>query len=347
MKAKLSTANPHDWFVFWRDDHGVLHKKRSGINRIKSVADRREFGRQLCNEVNEMLQGNLIRPDCLSELRSIADARKSDLRHRSWQSYHYAINIFEKWLNGRVVTMEGLTRNECRQFVEGLYKKKYNGHTINGIRGFLGTLFNTYADQHEGYVSPFKGTRKAQLQTGRNVAFTDEQKQELWQSFSPEMLLYTKFIYFTFLRPLELLRLKVKDLNTKQAHVIIQGHQSKNKRQQSVELPDAFLKDIIAMGYDKLPQDWFLFGKDMKPSPISLSRNTVTKRHTAYLTKLNYGKELTLYSWKHTGVVAAYRAGIDIYAIMRQLRHHSLDMTQIYLKSLGLERNERFASLMK
>jgi integrase len=95
-----------------------------------------------------------------------------------------------------------------------------------------------------------------------------------------------------------------------------------------------------------MPQDWFLFGRGMKPGPVSLSRNMVSKRHSEVLRSLNYPSDLTLYSWKHTGVVAAYKAGIDLYSIMRQLRHHSLDMTQIYLKSLGLVKNEQFGRMM-
>jgi integrase len=54
---------------------------------------------------------------------------------------------------------------------------------------------------------------------------------------------------------------------------------------------------------------------------------------------LNLSKDYTLYSWKHSGVVAAYKAGIDIKTIQSQCRHQSLEQTDIYLKSLGLNVN--------
>jgi len=47
-------------------------------------------------------------------------------------------------------------------------------------------------------------------------------------------------------------------------------------------------------------------------------------------------------SWKHTGVVNAYKAGVDIKSIQRQCRHTAIDMTDNYLKSLGLYDNEEF-----
>lgn len=54
------------------------------------------------------------------------------------------------------------------------------------------------------------------------------------------------------------------------------------------------------------------------------------------------GNKYTLYGWKHTGNVDAYLAGIDIYDIMRQNRHHSLEETMRYLNSLGLRPNVNF-----
>ncbi len=48
------------------------------------------------------------------------------------------------------------------------------------------------------------------------------------------------------------------------------------------------------------------------------------------------------YSWKHTGVVAYWKVVKDIYFMMRQLRHHDMKVTMIYLKSLGLMPNEAF-----
>ena len=53
-----------------------------------------------------------------------------------------------------------------------------------------------------------------------------------------------------------------------------------------------------------------------------------------------YDGKLTLYSWKHTGVCNAYRAGVDIKTLQGLLRHHSLDMTAIYMRSLGLRVDE-------
>lgn len=72
-------------------------------------------------------------------------------------------------------------------------------------------------------------------------------------------------------------------------------------------------------------------------------------RGTLYLwfNKKELADDSVLLSWKHTGIVSAHKSGIDIYSIMRQCRHGSINETQRYLKSLGLLPNVEFASKMK
>jgi len=350
MEAKLSTANPKDWFIYWRDKNGRLFKKRCGINKIKLIPERRQFARQMLREINNALRVGyvILDPPALQVLREIVDLRKNQLRHRSWQSYHYAINAFEKWLPDKETKMDQINKVMARSFLESLLRAGQKGKSINGIRGFLTAIFNYYAENHEDYVNPFRGTQKYRQEVGKNIAFTDEQRAKLWAAMTPELRLFTRFIYFTYIRPLELLRLRVSDIRMDLGAIIIQGHQSKNKRQQAVEIPDAFMEELKLMEYDKMPGEWFLFGRGLKPGPESLGRNRVSAMHSDLLESMKFGnKNLTLYSWKHTGVVAAYKEKIDLHSIMRQLRHHSLDMTQIYLKSLGLEKNEQFSKNMK
>ncbi len=64
-----------------------------------------------------------------------------------------------------------------------------------------------------------------------------------------------------------------------------------------------------------------------------------SKRHRKLLQKLGYGPEYTLYGWKHSGVIAAYLAGLDVLAIQQMCGHSSVDMTYTYLRNIGLVRS--------
>lgn len=59
------------------------------------------------------------------------------------------------------------------------------------------------------------------------------------------------------------------------------------------------------------------------------------------LKDLNITGRYGFYSWKHTGAVMAVKGGINIKDLQLQLRHHSLDMVNEYLKNLGVTDSER------
>lgn len=353
-----------DWYIYYRiapneTEALKLIKIRSDINRIHTLKERREYGRAICNAINTKLKAGkdpreslIPRSEVIPALRELIESKRAQLRHRTYQSYHYAVNKLEKFLSGKgTIYMEDLNRQLIRQFMDSMTSRNYKGYTVNGIRSYISSLFNLWADrQEEPPVNPFKGIPHSHEEIGRNVSFSESERLQLWEylkTHNPELYLFTRFIFFTFIRPIELLRLRVGDIRPEMGEIIIQAHQSKNKRQQSVVIPDAFKEEIRAMNLESFPMDYALFSTNLKPGAKFRGRNMVTVDHTKVLRHLKMKPDLTLYSWKHTGVVVAYTSGIDVYSIMRQLRHHSLDQTMIYLKSLGLVKNEEFGKKMK
>lgn len=351
MQAKLSTANSADYFVYWRDASGRLHKKRAGMNRIQSLRDRKVFGRQLCARINQLLSGEFAFKRPVGEvLHEINNRRKGQMELRGWQSYGYAVNKFDTWLregnNNQSVFMEDVTNQTAHSFIDYLHEKNYSGYTINNIRGNLRALFSLYGKGEEFYRNPFKGTQKARCAIGRNLAFNDQQRELLTASLSEDMLFYIRIIYYTYLRPIEILRLKIQDIRLDLGKIILTGKRSKNRKQGAVTIPQSFIDEFKSRGLQQYPADWYLFSRGLKPGPSPHGRGSVTLEHGKTLKKLGFGPEYTMYSWKHTGVVNAYKAGINLHQIMLQLRHSSLDMTQIYLKTLGLEENTEFRTKM-
>ena len=92
--------------------------------------------------------------------------------------------------------------------------------------------------------------------------------------------------------------------------------------------------------------DFYLFTSKGCPGLTLTSRHTLRNYYNQSIKHLNLDKDLTWYSWKHSGVVKAYKSGIDIKALQRQGRWHSVDMVDRYLKSLGLVENKDFTNVM-
>ena len=77
--------------------------------------------------------------------------------------------------------------------------------------------------------------------------------------------------------------------------------------------------------------------------------NTLPNHYRAYMRKMGFGSEYSLYSWKHTGAIACVQAGVHVKQLQIQLRHSSLEMTDRYLRQLGVndleELENQFPSL--
>ena len=151
---------------------------------------------------------------------------------------------------------------------------------------------------------------------------------------------FTKMIYYTFIRPKELLGLHVKDFDFDNNIIKINAGISKNKKSDYVVIPKSLLPILEEMDIKKLDPEMLVFSFKLKPGKTFWSRNRVSEMHREVLEYLEIPQGFDLYSWKHTGACAAYKAGLGVKEIQVQMRHADSKMTDTYLRSLGLMIND-------
>lgn len=234
----------------------------------------------------------------------------------------------------------------AQEYVDYMVRiKEYSPTTVWNNINALSTLFNNLAKRGFLETNPFKGIeRPKRAQTRKNIAFTTDEvdviKRKALET-APQLWKVIQVIYYTYLRPIEIGRLKVQNILPDQLKIFVPASMSKNNKDAYLELPEPLLPAFE--GIENLPPDYYLFGKDGFPSPKKIGENWMRRKHREVLKLAKVtGEGKTLYSWKHTGVVEAYKAGIDIKAIQLQCRHHSIQQTDTYLKSLGFVENTNF-----
>ena len=109
------------------------------------------------------------------------------------------------------------------------------------------------------------------------------------------------------------------------------------------ELPNAFREEVCRQVKGRTPA-MHLFG-DVYPTGI----NELSRRHRRILQEEGFSAAHKFYSWKHTGAIMAALAGVSLKELQIQLRHHSLDETDGYLRQLGytdlLQLEEKFPEM--
>lgn len=363
------------WFVYFDIKNEltgqVLRKQfRGDINTFTTRASRLEEGNALRQYwLDRLKKGNYNPwrtgenampaelPETLEEaLAKILALKKASLKHKSFRGYRNIHDMFTEWLkqfNYHKLRLYQFTPTMAQSYLDFLLLKKgYSGKTHNTQHGILHALFSSMMVTGRKWipVNPFAGIEALPEDQGDNIPYMDEERAAITiylRQHDLRMYYAINFLFHCFIRKTELTTIRVGDIDWKNKTIKINSHAAKNRIQDSVTIPEAFMGIVLEMGLDKAPKHYYIFGKRMETSADRMTRpDDISDRYLVHKKEMGYaaGDGKTFYSWKHTGVIAYYNILKDPYALMRQLRHGDLKTTMIYLRSLGLNPNYQFLS---
>jgi integrase len=274
---------------------------------------------------------------------------KNSLADKTKKSYADILKLFSAWLmEKRLGNIFPYYFNPilAKQYSNYLIaEKKYKGKTHNTQLGIIKSWFTDLKEIGMIGANPFDGIKELPEERGKNFAFNSQEREKLknYLSANKRRLFYAcQFLYYLLIRPKELIRMKVEDINFENKTVVIHSLNSKNNNQQSVTIPQGLEKIILEMGLDMAPKHFYIFGFHFQTCERKMANiNGISGAHRKVSRLLGIGEEKSFYSWKHTGACALYNAVKDPYLIMQQCRHSDVKITMIYLKSLGLTVNEK------
>lgn len=212
---------------------------------------------------------------------------------------------------------------------------------------FLGikTLFNFAHKEKLIITNPFSD-ENVKLPTVHsdeseyNCPFTDYERRLIEPKLKevPGLYLLTRFIYYTFGRVNELRLLKIRDINLQTRTIKLRADTTKGKRTIIKPILNQLLDLMLSHNIFDNPGHFYVFGENFKPGPEPQPVNYASGVHRGILQDLNLYRpyETVLYSWKPTGAISAYMAGMDIRLIQEMCGHKSIQHTEIYLRKLGL-----------
>lgn len=230
--------------------------------------------------------------------------------------------------------------------------KHIEGFTDYLLRlGNVATTINTNTEKigwffehsiKKGYIEKknYKRSKLPETDTQKNVAFT-RSHQSIIEAYLLEhnypLYVFTRLVYHAFIRPKELRGLNVLSIDFERRQIVVPGIISKNRKNEAVPI-NRTLYEVLKAYEGKTG---FLFGRSLEFGSLhKCSENTPYNHHAAVLAAVGLnGLGYSLYSWKHTGAVRAYESGLDIKKLQALLRHSSLQITDIYLRSLNVVRD--------
>lgn len=277
---------------------------------------------------------------CNAQLKFLFDYIESiKANHRKGTYFAYRMCVRNLDTYCKKYKVRQITNEVAQNFISELHAKPLSAVTVNFNRETLSGLFNALRKTKKIRSNPFQGIEKLREHTEGSTYYRQNQINELKKIFAekkPFLLPIIEYLFYTFIRPGELRQLRVQDIDFDNGKINVKGSISKNLKNEYVIIPKQFLQVLKSRGVHQAPPQYFLLGHDGEPSEIQVGKNYFSRHHLEILKDLNYDSRCNLYTWVHTGVCHAYRNGIGIREIQLQKRHHSLDMTEYYLRGLGL-----------
>lgn len=355
------------WYVYYSFRHPVSKKMVRqtpiyyGVNRYKTIKERKAVLKLLYNKVVELLE-NGYNPyadnskfDFEQTRMMVADAfvfvldlRKTTLSQTSFSDFRLRVTKFETFLKKN--SLHNKYIDEINKRVVTVYLneilKTSSARNRNNARSNLSMFFQTLAENNLVADNFVKDINILKSEPERNKTYSTTQTDDLFQWLEENdkmLLLFIQFISYNYLRPVEVCRLKIKDINIKDKLIYIRA---KNKLVKTKILPQIMIDSLPDLS--KYEAETFLFtptgyGADWTTAEND-KRDYFSKRFKKVKDIFKLGKDYGLYSFRHTFITKLYQSFVKNSTpfeaksrLMLITGHATMDALEKYLRDIDAQ----------
>lgn len=367
------------WYVNY-SYNGKQYRIKENINRIKdhkekayqaevllqSIKDDLKNGYNPSNPeafITEITQQNILLSDAvniyLEELKMYARPTtcgdyESKLRYLveaypKKQVKSFTPTDIEKYIHGKIHSCKPAKLFLNNKSIELKSAKPWSSHTVRTGKGIFRAFFqwcikkNYYIGDNPVSKVEAKKIRSEVETAPRHIPFTKEDIAKIMEYLDEHdkpIAFFARFIYFTCLRPAEISKLQVKDIDFQKHQLIVPLSVTKNTKKSVVDRIDIdknLLAEFSRLKVQDYPPNSFLTSdSEAIIGSKSIGANTAYKRFVKALKAVGLvGKGYTLYSFKHFSNIQRFHNGWSLAEIMKANRHSSIAMTENYLKHIN------------
>lgn len=341
-------------------DNTELHKSLN--SNKKQPTQQQEQQQEQQQQPNILKQKETI----VENKTTIKEAFNFAIRHKEKQvntttikSYKGRVKKFVSWLKEVYPNINYINQID-KKIILGFLNHvltKTSVRNRNNYRTDLGSLFQTLEDNDIINQNIVKKTTALKTKPNRNKSYTEETQKNIFEYLKnedPILLLFIKFISYNFLRPIEVCRLKVGDINLNNKTL---QFKAKNSSLKTKIIPEILWNELPDL--TKLDKNEYLFtpnkiGGNWEANEIN-KRDHFSKRFKKNVKNhFNLGAEYGLYSFRHTYITKLYRAlikGSSPFVAKSKLMlitgHTSMTALEKYLRDIDAHLPEDYSEMLK
>lgn len=284
--------------------------------------------------------------------------KKRTLSESSFIKFKSRANRFGQWVVQRFGEDHNVALLDKKMVLEYLNEvlQRTSARNRNNARADLSSLFQTLEDNDIVARNVVKGIPQLRTQPKRNKTYTPDLLKRVETHIrekDPLMLLFVRFVSYCFLRPIEVCRLRVRDIDVKDKKLYLR---TKTKLEKTKIIPDILLEELPDIS--KMDSEYFLFTPEGIGGAWDIAeenkRGYFTKRFKGVKEELGLGKEYGLYSFRHTYITQLYRKlaeGNPSFVAKSKLLpitgHSTMDALEKYLRDIDAELPDDYSHLFE
>jgi len=283
--------------------------------------------------------------------------KKSVLSKTSFPNFISNVKRFEKWLqdNGYAnKTIDTVTKKTVIEYLN-LVLVNTSARTRNNARIDLSSLFQVLEDNEMISENFIKKINVLKSTPERNKTYTSALQGDIYSHMEENdkiLLLFVKFISYNFLRPIEVCRLRIQDVDIVDRKLYVKA---KNSPVKTKIIPEILLNDLPDLA--NMDRKHFLFtpiaiGGEWETSETD-KRDYFSKRFKKVKDHFGLGKDYGLYSFRHTFITKLYNEFAKTMTpfeakskLMLITGHASMDALEKYLRDIDAVLPEDYSSYL-
>jgi integrase/recombinase XerD len=353
------------WCVDYYFEHPETNKLERQIiwisSKIKTRGERRRKGDELKAEINRKLQAgwnpyenNL---QIIKTLRlafdHLLELKKFNARKRTRTDYKCVFKYFIIYLEN--IGKSNITAGDVNYIIALNYfewiqkERNLSNYTLNNHLIYLKAAFNILIKREYCAFNPFLNIKKFEIEDSGILAFSEAETKlisETLPMYNRQLYIISLLIYYCYIRPQEICRLRIYNIDLKHKEIIIFANQSKNKKQESVGIPEVLFEELLNSNLDKYPSDYLFCSKGFLPGEIEIAPTRIAEAWRIYADSVGLPKTKHMYHLKHTSNGRAVDMGLSLRDLQLQNRHSTLAMTDKYVRRFRTSVSKEFLNKM-
>jgi len=261
------------------------------------------------------------------------------LREDTVISYISYLKIFREWVasQGDILYMFQLDHHVVSRFLDYVYIERNNSfitrnNYLGWLRSFVSYLIERGFLNHDPCARfsniKVKGYVKERTVIPDNILV---QIRELLLKNNQYFLLACYLTHYLCIRPKELSRMRVGDINIGKCTITLKSEQTKNHDSVTITMPQKVARLMISLDIFRYYGYYYLFSDGFRPGERQRSEKMFRDYWVHHIRNtLKFSKKYAYYSLKDTGITNMLRKGVDPLSVRDQARHSSLAVTNTY-----------------